>query len=79
MKKRLDYVLDQLSTMDAEPNMEASGSVAAQLSIIKGAFKESNKCPVCCFDYDSSARIICDVNGPLPTEEFMQKCKQALF
>jgi len=62
--------------MDTEPNLEASNGVATQLSIIKGAFKESDYCPVCCFDYDKKARIICDVNGPLTSEEFMKKCRQ---
>lgn len=62
--------------MDSEPDEEASGSVAAQLSIIKGAFKECDHYPVCCFTYDSCQRIVCDVNGPLATEEFMKKCKQ---
>ena len=75
IKKRLDYVLNELSVMDTEPNIEASSSVAAQLSIIKGAFKESDHCPVCCFDYDAKSRIVCDVNGPLSAEEFMKKCR----
>ena len=75
IKKRLDYVLNELSVMDSKPDVEASSSVVAQLSIIKGAFKESDRCPVCCFDYDKNFRIVCDVNGPLATEEFMKKCR----
>ncbi len=76
IKKRLDYVLNELSTMPTEFDEETSGNVAAELSIIKSAFKESDRCPVCCFDYDSNFRIVCDVHGPLPSEEFMKKCKQ---
>jgi len=37
IKKRLDYVLNELSLMGTEPNEKASSNVAAQLSIIKGA------------------------------------------
>ena len=76
IKKRLDYVLNELSNMGSEPDEEASKSVAAQLSIIKGAFKESERFPVCCFTYDACSRIVCDVNGPLASEEFMKKCRQ---
>ena len=76
IKKRLDYVLNELSVMDSEPDEEASGSVASQLSIIKGAFKESDQYPVCCFTYDAFRRIVCDACGPLSSEEFMKKCKQ---
>ena len=61
--------------MDTEPNEKASSNVAAELSIIKGAFKESERFPVCCFTYDACARIVCDINGPLATEEFMKKCR----
>ena len=75
IKKRLDYVLNELSLMGTEPNEKASSNVAAQLSIIKGAFKESERFPVCCFTYDACSRIVCDVNGPLANEEFMKKCK----
>jgi hypothetical protein len=62
--------------MDSELNDEASGNVAAQLLIIKGGFKESDRYPVCCFTYDACSRIVCDVNGPLATEEFMKKCRE---
>lgn len=75
IKKRLDYVLNELSVMNSEPNEEASSSVAAQLSIIKGAFKESDHYPVCCFNFDACYRIVCDVQGPLASEEFMKKCR----
>jgi hypothetical protein len=75
LKKRLDNVLNELSTMDIEPNEEASGNVAAELSIIKGAFKESRLYPVCCFTYDAGSRIVCDTCGPLASEEFMEKCR----
>ena len=61
--------------MDTEPNEKASSNVAAELSIIKGAFKESERFPVCCFTYDACSRIVCDVNGPLATEQFMNKCR----
>jgi hypothetical protein len=76
LKKRLDYVVDELSNMTTEPNPEASQSIHAQLAIIKGAFKESENYPVCCFKYDDCSRIVCDVCGPLPNKEFMVKCKQ---
>lgn len=75
IKKRLDYVLNELSSMDTEFDEEASSSVAAQLQIIKEAFKESDRYPVCCFNFDACSRIVCDVNGPLSKEEFMKKCK----
>ena len=61
--------------MDSELDEQASGNVVTQLSIIKGAFKESDRFPVCCFTYDSGSRIVCDCNGPLGTEEFMEKCR----
>ncbi|MCL4430445.1 MAG: hypothetical protein M1167_06800 [Chloroflexi bacterium] len=75
LKKRLDNVLNELSTMDTELDEETSGNVAAELSIIKGAFKQSERYPVCCFTYDAGSRIICDTCGPLPTEAFMEKCR----
>jgi len=61
--------------MDTEPDLEASGNVAAQLSIIHSAFKESEDYPVCCFSYDAESRILCDSNGPLALAEFMKKCR----
>lgn len=75
IKKRLDYVLNELSNMDNEPDEQTSGNVVAELSIIKGAFKESDCSPVCCFTYDDCSRIVCDVNGPLSADEFMKKCR----
>lgn len=75
LKRRLDNVLNQLSQMDSEFDEQASGNVVTQLSIIKGAFKESDRFPVCCFRYDAGLRVVCDCNGPLGTEEFMKKCK----
>jgi len=75
LKKRLDHVLNELSVMDAELDEEASGNVATELSIIKGAFKESERYPVCCFTYDAGSRIVCDTCGPLGTEAFMEKCR----
>lgn len=75
LKKRLDNVLNELSAMDAELDEEASGNVAAELSIIKGAFKESQRYPVCCFTYDAGKRIVCDTCGPLAAEAFMEKCR----
>ena len=75
LKKRLDHLLTELSCLGIEPNNEASNNVVAELSIIKGAFKESTRFPVCCFTYDANSRIGCDVNGPLKTEQFMDKCK----
>lgn len=75
LKKRLDNVLNELSSLDTEPDEEASGNVVAELSIIKGAFKESKRYPVCCFTYDASSRIVCDTCGPLASEAFMEKCR----
>jgi hypothetical protein len=75
LKKRLDNVLNELAAMDTEPDMETSGNAAAELSIIKGAFKESQRYPVCCFTYDAGKRIVCDTCGPLPSEAFMEKCR----
>ncbi len=75
LKKRLDYVLDELSRMDTEPDEEASSTVASQLSIVKNAFRESKNYPVCCFTYDAASRMVCDSNGPLTPEEFMKKCR----
>jgi hypothetical protein len=76
IKKRLDNVLDVLSSLGVEPNEHASSNVAAQLAVIKGAFKESKKVPVCCFSYDDCSRILCDVHGPLEAEQFMVKCRK---
>ena len=75
LKKRLDNVLNELSRMDAEPDVETSNNVVAQLSIIKDAFKESERYPVCCFTYDACSRIVCDTCGPLASEAFMEKCR----
>jgi hypothetical protein len=61
--------------MDIEPDEKLSSSLATQLSIIKVAFKESDRYPVCCFTLDASSRIVCDANGPLEAEEFMKKCR----
>jgi hypothetical protein len=60
--------------MGTELDEEASSNAAAQLAIIFGAFKESNKYPVCCFSNDSQHRICCDSCGPLMREAFMEKC-----
>ncbi|XHH08886.1 MAG: hypothetical protein ACFCUE_15180 [Candidatus Bathyarchaeia archaeon] len=76
IKRRLDHLIDQLSNMGAEPDLEASSNAAAQLSIICGAFKESSKYPVCCFTNDSQHRFCCDSIGPLTREAFMEKCVQ---
>lgn len=75
LKKRLDHVLDQLSGLDAEPDEETAGNTTVQLSIIRGAFRESENYPICCFKYDTQARIICDTLGPLAIGEFMKKCR----
>lgn len=74
IKRRLDYLLDQLSSMGAEPDEKAAGNAVAQLAVICGAFKESKRYPVCCFIYDSQMRILCDSCGPLNREQFMEKC-----
>ncbi len=74
IKKRLDHLLNQLSILGVEPDEEASSNAVAQLAIIAGAFKESAQFPVCCFSYDAQERILCDSNGPLGREQFMEKC-----
>ena len=76
VKKRLDYVLNELSAMGTEPDEKTSGNVVTQLAVIKSVFKESKNYPMCCFRYDADAKVICDVNGPLTMEEFMEKCRQ---
>lgn len=75
VKRRLHHVLNELSAMGTEPDEKAAGNVATQLSIIKAAFKDSQNYPMCCFRYDAEAKVICDVNGPLTLEQFMQKCR----
>ncbi len=76
VRKRLDKVLNELSTMTVEPDEKASGNVAAELKVIKAAFKESEHYPVCCFRYDAANRIVCDFAGPLALEQFMKKCRE---
>jgi hypothetical protein len=76
IKKRLDNVLDVLSSLGVEPDEHTASNAAAQLAVIKDAFKESRKVPVCCFSYDNCSRIICDVHGPLDAKQFMMKCRQ---
>jgi hypothetical protein len=60
LKKRLDYVIGELANMGTKPDVVACGTVAAQLSIVEHAFKESERYPVCCFTYDEHSRIVCD-------------------
>ncbi|MCW4047918.1 MAG: hypothetical protein NWE99_10250 [Candidatus Bathyarchaeota archaeon] len=76
IRRRLDNVLNKLSSMGTEPDEEASSNIAAQLSIIKTAFKESKSYPTCCFKYDVDQKVLCDVVGPLTMEEFMEQCRQ---
>lgn len=75
LRKRLDYVLNQLSQMDSELDEEAAGNIVAQLSIIQVAFKESEQYPICCFHYDVESRVVCDSNGPMALADFMIKCR----
>ena len=51
--------------MDTEPDAEAAGGVAAELAIVKRVFRESDRCPVCCFAEDASMQLACDVCGPI--------------
>ncbi len=76
IRKRLDHVLNKLSSIGTEPDEETASNLAAQLSIIKEAFKESENYPTCCFKYDAHQKVVCDVHGPLSMKEFMQKCRQ---
>jgi hypothetical protein len=55
---------------------ETANNVVAQLYVINGAFRETERAPMCCFKYDAEKRVICDVIGPLPMDDFMKKCKQ---
>ncbi len=75
IRKRLDNVLNELSNLGREPDEKACGNIAAELAIIRGAFKESYQFPVCCFTYDANGKVICDMNGPFAIEEFMNKCR----
>ncbi len=75
IRKRLDYVLNELSNLGTEINEKASSNITTQLAIIKGAFKESSQFPVCCFTYNAEGKIVCDSNGPFFIEEFMDKCR----
>ncbi len=75
LKKRLDYVLEALSALGTEPDGETADNIAAQLSIIEGAFRESADSPVCCFRLDAQSQFVCDCNGPLNRAEFMKKCR----
>lgn len=76
VKKRLDHVLVELDSMGTEIDEEAAKNVVAELEVIKGAYKETKNAPMCCFRYDTEKKIICDVNGPLKPEQFMEKCKE---
>ena len=61
--------------MGTEPEIENANNVAAQLAIIKNAFKESETSPTCCFKYDANHNLLCDVIGPLNAEQFMKECR----
>ncbi len=75
LKRRLDCVLDQLALLDTETDEETSSNIAAQISIIQGAFRESENCPICCFRYNTQRQVLCDCQGPLTIKEFMKKCR----
>ena len=76
VKRRLDHVIDELEKMGIEIDDETPKNVIAELSVIKGAYKETIHAPMCCFRYDSQRRIHCDVAGPLEHKQFMEKCKE---
>jgi hypothetical protein len=62
--------------MGTETNEQTSKNVIAELKVIKGAYKETKRAPMCCFTYDAEKNIICDVAGPLEHKQFMEKCRE---
>jgi hypothetical protein len=76
VKKRLDHVLNEIDSMGTKPNMVAAKNVVAELKVIKGAYHETNRAPMCCFRCDNENNLACDFVGPLDKEHFMEKCRQ---
>ena len=76
VKKRLDHVIIELDAMGTETDEETAKNVIAELKVIKGAYKETKRAPMCCFRYDGEKKIICDVTGPLDQAQFMEKCQE---
>jgi hypothetical protein len=76
VKKRIDHVLNELDSMGTNPETDAPTNVIAELTVIKGAYRETKLAPMCCFRFDADNKILCDVIGPLEKEQFMEKCKQ---
>ena len=77
VKKRLDHVIVELDAMGTETDEETAKNVIAELKVIKGAYKETKRAPMCCFRYDVQQKIICDVTGPLDHEQFMENAENA--
>jgi hypothetical protein len=61
--------------MGSTPQKKTTNNVATQLAIIKGAFKESQNSPACCFKYNADSTVECDVIGPLSIDDFMKRCR----
>ena len=76
VRKRLDHVLNELDAMGTETDEQTAKNVVTELTVIKGAYKETEHAPMCCFRYDAEQKIICDVTGPLEQKQFMEKCKE---
>lgn len=76
VKKRLDHVIVELDSMGTETDEQTAKNVIAELVVIKGAYKETKRAPMCCFRYDAEQKIICDVTGPLDHKQFMEKCQE---
>jgi len=76
VRKRLDHVLNELDLLSSEPNEKTVNNIIVELAIIKKAYKTSQQVPMCCFRYDTDRRVVCDVVGPLSSEQFMQECKR---
>ncbi len=75
IKKRLDNVLNELDCIGIELDEEKAKNIMAQLRIVKGAYRQTQNAPMCCFHYDADQKLCCDMIGPLEKEAFMQECK----
>jgi hypothetical protein len=76
VRKRLDNVLKELDAMDTRLDEEAVRNVMVQLWVVRSAFRETEKSPMCCYRYNLEAQVTCDTTGPLELEQFMKKCRQ---
>ena len=76
VRKRLDNVLKELDAMSNEPDDVAARNVMAQLWVVRSAFRETEKSPMCCHRNNSNDQVTCDTAGPLDMKQFMKKCRQ---